>query len=58
MPRTPLMATRAGRPEHTPEAEPVVVDTDDAGVVRLQLDDGDEITLDRRELLAALGEAA
>ena len=58
MPRTPLMAMRAGRPEHTPEAEPVVVDTDDANVVRLQLDDGDEITLDRRELLAALGEAA
>lgn len=58
MTRTPLMGTRAGLPEQTPEAEPVLVDTDTPNVVRLFLDDGDEITLDRTELLSALEEAA
>lgn len=52
MPRTPLMALRAGRPEHTPESEPVLVEaTDDE--VTLILDDGERLTLDRRELIAA-----
>lgn len=55
---TPLMATRAGLPEHTPEAEQVLVDTDTPDVVVLHLDDGEEITLDRSELLSALQEAA
>lgn len=56
MARTPIMATRTA--ETHMEAEPVVVDTDTTNVVRLQLDDGGEITMDRRELLAALEEAA
>jgi hypothetical protein len=51
--RTALVATRATRAEHVPEAEPVVVETD-ADVVRLELDDGQWIDFDRRELLAAL----
>lgn len=55
---TSLMATRAGRPEHTPEAEPVLVDTSTPGLVLLTLDDGEEITFDRSELLSALQEAA
>jgi len=55
---TYLMATRAGRPEHTPEAEPVLVDTRTPGVVVLRLDDGEEITLDSVELLAAIHEEA
>ncbi len=54
MSQTYLMATRAGRPEHTPEAEPVIVDTDTPNVVVLRLDDGDEITLDSSELRAAI----
>ncbi len=52
--QTHLMATRAGRPEHTPEAEPVLVETDGELVV-LALDDGERIEFDRRELLSALG---
>jgi hypothetical protein len=51
--RTALVATRASRPEHIPEAEPVVVETD-ADIVRLELDDGECIDFDRRELLAGL----
>jgi hypothetical protein len=50
---TPLMLTRADRPEHTPEAEPVTVETD-ADVVRLTLDDGVTLDFDRRELAAAV----
>lgn len=57
MPETHLMATRAGRAEHTPEAEPVIVETTD-GVVRLVLDDGEAIDFDRQELLAALDDEA
>lgn len=53
--QTHLMAMRAGRPEHTPEAEPLLVDTDHDGVVRLVLDDGDTLDIDRVELLAACG---
>jgi hypothetical protein len=52
--KTSLMALRAGRPEHTPEAEPVLVDTDTPGVVRLVLDDGDVVELDATELLLAV----
>lgn len=52
--KTFLMATRAGRPEHSAEAEPVVVDSD-GRVVVLQLDDGERIELDHSELAAALG---
>lgn len=52
MSETHLMATRAGRAEHTPEAEPVIVETT-GDVVRLVLDDGDVIELDRVELRAA-----
>lgn len=55
--QTHLMALRAHRREHTPEAEPVIVDTQ-AEVVVLRLDDGEEITMDRCELRAALEEAA
>lgn len=58
MARTLMIATRAGLPEQTPEAEPVLVDTDTPGVVSIVLDDGEEITLDRTELRAALEEAA
>lgn len=50
---TLLMATRAGRPEHTPEAEPVLVAQTSTEVV-LVLDDGDELRFDLRELRKAL----
>lgn len=53
MSQTPLMVTRAGRPEHTPEAEPVIVDTDSPDVIVLRLDDGETIEFDRLELVAA-----
>lgn len=53
--QTPLMATRAGRPEHAPESEMVIVDVRDPEIVVLKLDDGEEITFDRVELCAALG---
>lgn len=55
--RTPLMALRAGRREHAPEAEPVVVEAD-GDTVRLELDDGEVIDFDRTELLNALRSAA
>lgn len=55
--RTALVLTRAGRPEHTPEAEPVVIEAT-ADEVILTLDDGETLTLDRRELLAAAQVAA
>ena len=55
--RTALVATRASRPEHTPEAEPVVVEAD-GDTVRLELDDGEVIDFDRTELLNALRSAA
>lgn len=51
---TMLMALRAGRPEHTAEAEPVIVACHDERVA-LELDDGETLDLDRIELLAALG---
>lgn len=52
---TLLMCLRAGLPEHTPEAEPVLVQTG-GGQVTLTLDDGEQITLDASELRAAIEE--
>lgn len=52
MPRTLLMGTRGG-PNVELEAEPVLVEHD-ARTVTLTLDDGAELTLDRRELAAAV----
>lgn len=49
---TLLMAVRSGLPEHTPEAEPVTVETTDTTVV-LVLDDGERIAFDKAELLRA-----
>lgn len=49
-----LIVQRADRPEHTPEAEGLLVDVDTPGVVRLTLDDGVEIVADRVALLAEL----
>lgn len=49
-----LIVQRADRPEHTPESEGLLVDTDTPGVVRLVLDDGVEIVADRAALEAAL----
>jgi hypothetical protein len=48
-----LMATRAGHPEHTPEAEPVLVAQTSAEVI-LVLDDGEELRFDQAELRRAL----
>lgn len=52
---TLLMALRAGRPEHTPEAEPVLVSVRGESVV-LELDDGERIEVDHAELIASIGE--
>lgn len=53
---TLLMATRAGRTEHAPEAEPVLVQADlETDTVTIVLDDGDTIVLDRVELGVAIG---
>lgn len=49
-----VMVRRAHRPEHTPEAEPMVIDTDDPQRVVLQLDDGETVDCDAAELRAAL----
>lgn len=47
-----ITALRAGRPEHTPEAEPVLISV--AGeAVTLTLDDGCTLTFDRMELRRA-----
>ena len=48
-----LMAHRAGRPEHHPEAEPVLIDQAE-GTVRLLLDDGETIEFDAIELRRAV----
>lgn len=47
-----LMATRRGLPEHTGEAEPVLVYRDGDNVV-LVLDDGEQIEMDALELSRA-----
>lgn len=52
MPRTWLMATHDG-PRTDTEAESVLIEHDDRSVT-LTLDDGDEWTFDRMELLRAL----
>lgn len=49
---TLLMVTRSGRPEHTPEAEPIVVVVE-GDTCRLLLDDGEEIVCSASELHAA-----
>lgn len=49
MPDKLIMAVRAGRPEHAPESEPVLVSSDGQEVV-LTLDDGEQLTFNRREL--------
>lgn len=48
-----LMATRAGRPEHTPEAEPVIVAVQGESAV-LVLDDGERLEFSLQELRSAL----
>lgn len=50
-----VMVQRADRPEHTPEAELMLVEVSTAGAVRLVLDDGLELVAEHAELLAALG---
>lgn len=58
MTRTSLViVNRSGRPEHTPEAESLLVETEGERVV-LRLDDGEELECDRGELLAALEQQA
>ncbi len=57
MTQTPLVGTRAGRAEHTPQDALVLVETTD-DEVHFILDDGEVLTLDRRELLAAAQVAA
>lgn len=52
-----LMAERSPHKEAPPESEPVVVEQVGETVV-LHLDDGDDLRFDRRELRAALDEAA
>jgi hypothetical protein len=58
MPRVLIMALRAGRPEHSPEAEPVIVDTDFEGAVVIELDDGERLEFAASEIRSALEEAA
>lgn len=47
-----LMALRRGRPEHSAEAEPVLVAWTSAQVILL-LDDGEELRFDRTEFEAS-----
>lgn len=49
-----ITALRAGRPEHTPEAESVLVDVTADGTARLTLDDGETLSFDVVELAVAL----
>ena len=48
-----ITALRAGRPEHTPEAEPVLMAVH-GSTVTLTLDDGETLSFDLGELLDAL----
>ena len=50
---TLLMAVRRGLPEHSGDAEPVVVQRVDGEVI-LTLDDGEEIVVDALELAGAI----
>jgi hypothetical protein len=52
-----VMVMRADRPEHTPEAEPMLVDDDTPGVLRLILDDGVELSIAGATLVLAADEA-
>lgn len=52
-----LIVQRADRPEHTPETEGLLVEVFPT-VARLVLDDGVEVTVDRRELIDALSTVA
>lgn len=52
-----VTALRAGRPEHTPESEAVLVALTGT-TVTLTLDDGETLAFDVVELRAALGEPA
>jgi len=49
-----LVATRVGRREGRAHDEEVLVDTHEPGAVVLCLEDGERMTFDRVELLAAL----
>ena len=49
-----LVATRAGLRKGTAHDEEVLVDTHEPGAVVLRLEDGECMTFDRVELLAAL----
>jgi hypothetical protein len=49
-----VMALRAGRPEHTPELEPVLI-AHEGTEVFLILDDGERLVFDVAELRSALG---
>lgn len=51
---TLLMATRAGRPEHSAEAEPVLV-RQQGDETLLILDDGERLVFDTVELMNAMG---
>jgi hypothetical protein len=53
---TLICALRAGRPEHPPESEPVLIEAVGEAVV-FALDDGERLEFDRVELLSALGSA-
>lgn len=50
---TLLMATRRGLPEHSGEAEPVMVDRYGSSII-LTLDDGEQLVFDALELAAAV----
>ncbi len=47
-----IMALRSGRPEHSPESEPVVVMLNGPEMVFL-LDDGERVAFDAAELLSS-----
>lgn len=55
--RTLLTAIR-GDKRTEQDAEPIIVDTDTAGAVVLELNDGERLALDATELRAALNQAA
>lgn len=48
-----VMMNRADRPEHTPESEPVLIDTDTTGELRLVMHDGIELVVSTDELARA-----
>lgn len=52
-----IYGLRAGRAEHTPEVEAVLVTLHGHDRVTLTLDDGETLDLDAQELRAALGPA-